>query len=112
MILRRWRGAVRPEDAAAYLAHQSGTGVREYRATPGNLGALVLRRDVGDLVEVVTLSWWESMDDVRRFAGDDPGRAVFYAGDDDLLVEKDQHVDHFEVVESDLDADAVRRLST
>ena len=101
MILRRWRGAVRPEDAAAYLAHQSGTGVREYRATPGNLGALVLRRDVGDLVEVVTLSWWESMDDVRRFAGDD-----------DLLVEKDQHVDHFEVVESDLDADAVRRLST
>ena len=103
MILRRWRGAVRAEDAEAYLAHQAGTGVRDYRATPGNLGVLVLRRPVGDLVEVVTLSLWESMDDVRRFAGDEPGVAVFYPGDDDLLVEKDAHVDHHEVVDADLD---------
>jgi hypothetical protein len=49
VILRRWRGAVRPEDAEAYLAHQGDTGVRDYRATPGNLGVLVLRRPVGDL---------------------------------------------------------------
>ena len=111
MIVRRWRGAVRSEDAEAYLAHQSDTGVREYRDTPGNLGVLVLRRPVGDLVEVVTLSLWESMDAVRRFAGDDPGTAVFYPGDDDLLVEKDLHVDHHEVTEGDLDAELVRRLS-
>ncbi|MCD4535960.1 hypothetical protein LRP67_17870 [Nocardioides sp. cx-169] len=103
MILRRWRGAVRPEDAGAYLAHQSSTGVRDYRATPGNLGVVVLRRAVGDLVEVVTLSLWESMDDVRRFAGDEPEVAVFYPGDDDLLVEKDLHVDHYDVVDTDLD---------
>ncbi|MCD4524726.1 hypothetical protein [Nocardioides sp. cx-173] len=103
MILRRWRGAVRPEDAEAYLAHQSSTGVRDYRATPGNRGVVVLRRAVGDLVEVVTLSLWESMDDVRRFAGEEPEVAVFYAGDDDLLVEKDLHVDHYDVVDTDLD---------
>ena len=109
MILRRWRGAVRPEDAEAYLAHQAGTGVRDYRATPGNLGVLVLRRPVGDLVEVVTLSLWESMADVRRFAGDDPEVAVFYPGDDDLLVEKDPHVDHHEVVDADLDAALLTR---
>ncbi|WP_146827472.1 hypothetical protein [Aeromicrobium flavum] len=101
--MRRWRGAVRAEHAERYLAHQSETGVREYRATPGNRGAVVLRRPVGDLVEVVTLSLWDSMDDVRRFAGDEPERAVFYPGDDDLLVEKDEHVDHWEVVEADLD---------
>ena len=109
MILRRWRGAVRPEDAEAYLAHQSRTGVRDYRDTPGNLGVVVLRRPVGELVEVVTLSWWESMDDVRRFAGDDPEVAVFYPGDDDLLVEKDAHVDHHEVVDTDLDPALLRR---
>ncbi|WP_122817952.1 hypothetical protein [Nocardioides pantholopis] len=103
MILRRWRGAVRAEDAEAYLAHQDETGVRAYRETPGNLGVLVLRRPVGDLVEVVTLSLWNSMDAVRRFAGDQPEVAVFYPGDDDLLVEKDLHVDHHEVVDADLD---------
>jgi heme-degrading monooxygenase HmoA len=103
MVLRSWRGAVRAEDEERYLAHQADTGVREYRETTGNLGALVLSRARGELVEVVTLSLWESMDAVRAFAGDDPERARFYPGDDELLVEKDAHADHFEVVSADLD---------
>jgi len=102
--MRTWRGAVRAADADGYLEHQARTGIDDYRSTPGNLGALVLRRDRGDLCEVVTVSFWEAMDAVRRFAGDDPDRAVFYPGDDDFLVEKDLHVDHREVVTSDLDA--------
>jgi heme-degrading monooxygenase HmoA len=102
MILRSWRGAVRAADAGRYLAHQSETGVRDYRATEGNRGVLVLSREQGELVEVITLSLWESMEAVRRFAGDDPGRARFYPGDDDLLAEKDLHADHWEVVEADL----------
>ncbi len=60
MILRTWRGAVRTNDAARYLQHQAETGVRDYRQTPGNLGALVLRRDRGELCEVTTVSFWES----------------------------------------------------
>ncbi len=103
MIMRRWRGAVRAADADAYLAHQSRTGVAEYRATPGNRGVFVLTRPFDDLVEVITLSLWDSMEDVRRFAGEHPEVAVFYPGDDDLLVEKDVHVDHYDVPESDLD---------
>jgi heme-degrading monooxygenase HmoA len=102
MILRSWRGAVRAADAERYLAHQSETGVHDYRATEGNRGVLVLSRAQGDLVEVITLSLWESMDAVRRFAGDDPGVARFYPGDDELLAEKDLHADHWEVVEADL----------
>lgn len=107
MIMRTWRGAVRPEDADRYLAHQADTGVRAYRETPGNVGALVLRRSRGELVEVTTVSWWASMDAVRAFAGDNPERAVFYPGDEELLAEKDLHVDHFEVVSADLDATAL-----
>ncbi|WP_322919694.1 hypothetical protein [Nocardioides renjunii] len=111
MILRRWRGAVRPEDAEDYLRHQDETGVREYRGTLGNLGALVLRRDRPDgLVEVVALSLWRSMEGVRRFAGDEPEVAVFYPGDDDLLAEKDAHVDHFEVTGADLDPGLLEHL--
>lgn len=112
MIIRRWRGAVKAEDAETYLAHQSGTGVRDYRATTGNLGVLVLRRPMNDLVEVVTLSLWNSMDDVRQFAGDQPEVAVFYPGDDDLLVEKDAGVDHYEVVDADLDPAVLARAKS
>ena len=45
---------------------------------------------------LVTL--WESEEAIRRFAGDTPGRAVFYPEDDRFLVDRDEHVDHFEVV--------------
>jgi hypothetical protein len=48
MILRRWRGAVRAADAEAYLRHQDQTCVRDYRATEGNLGALVLSQQRDD----------------------------------------------------------------
>lgn len=103
MIMRTWRGAVRSDDADRYLEHQGKTGVREYRATPGNLGVLVLRRPMNGLVEVTTVSFWTSMEAVRAFAGEDPGRAKFYPGDDELLAEKDLHVNHFEVITADLD---------
>jgi heme-degrading monooxygenase HmoA len=109
MIMRTWRGAVRPEDRERYLRHQDETGVGEYRETPGNLGALVLQRERDGLVEVIAVSFWESMDAVRAFAGDDPGRARFYPGDDDLLARKDAHADHCEVVSVDLDVSAMGR---
>lgn len=106
--MRMWRGAVRRQDVDRYLHHQAGTGVREYRETPGNIGALVLRRPKDELVEITTVSFWASIDAVKAFAGPDPGRAKFFPGDDDLLAEKDLHVDHYEIVSVDLDHAALR----
>ena len=104
MIMRTWRGAARPEDAERYLEHQAATGIAEYRSAPGNRGALVLSRRVGGLCEVTTVSFWDSIDAVRGFAGDDPEVAKFYPGDDDLLVEKDARAWHHDVVSADIEA--------
>lgn len=43
------------------------------------------------------LSFWENTDAVRRFAGPEPARAVFYPEDDRFLVERDLEVKHYEV---------------
>lgn len=102
MIMRWWRGAVRHEDAQAYLEHQAGTGITDYRAAAGNQGAVVLTRDLGPLLEVVTLSFWDDLDAVRGFAGDPVDQARFYPGDDDLLAEKDLQAHHWTVASSDL----------
>ena len=101
MIARTWRGWTRREDADAYLAYLLQTGIPAYRATPGNAGAYVLRRPDGDLVEFVTLSFWESLDAVERFAGREVTRAVFYPEDDRFLVRREEHVTHFEVTAAD-----------
>lgn len=98
MIARSWRGATRVEDGDAYLEYLHRTGFAEYRKTPGNRGVLGLRRVVGDRAEFLLLSLWESEEAIRRFAGEEVERAVFYPEDERFLVERDEHVSHYEVV--------------
>jgi heme-degrading monooxygenase HmoA len=97
VIARIWRGAVRIEDAAEYIEYVRITGIAQYRATPGNLGAWILHRPIGDREEIITFSLWESMDAVRSFAGEDPSQAVYYPEDDRFLIERGPTVEHYEV---------------
>jgi heme-degrading monooxygenase HmoA len=100
MIARIWRGAVRREDGDAYAAYIGDTGLAEYAATPGNRGAWTLRRDDGDRTEFVTFTFWDSLDSIRAFAGEDVEKAVFYPEDDRYLIEREQTVKHYEVADS------------
>ncbi|MEZ0234606.1 MAG: antibiotic biosynthesis monooxygenase [Actinomycetota bacterium] len=99
VIARTWRGWTRADDADAYVEYLQRTGIPEYRATEGNRAAYILRRNVGERTEFVTLTLWESLDAVRGFAGDDVERAVFYPEDGRFLVERETTVAHFEVIE-------------
>ena len=93
-----WRGWVDTDRASEYVDYIARTGLAGYRQTPGNLGAEMWTRDLGDgRTEVTTLSWWESMDVIRGFAGDDISRAVFYPEDDEYLIDRETTVTHHEV---------------
>jgi heme-degrading monooxygenase HmoA len=98
VIARTWRGAVRAEDADAYLDYLEATGLKEYRETPGNQGVFTLRRIEGDRCEFLLLTLWDSLDAVRSFAGADIERAVFYPEDDRFLIDRDLTSTHYEVV--------------
>jgi heme-degrading monooxygenase HmoA len=98
MIARTWRGATRAEDAEAYLDYLHQTGLAEYRKIEGNRGVLALRRIRDRQAEFLLVSLWESEQAIRQFAGNDIGRAVFYPEDERFLVERDNHVNHYEVV--------------
>ncbi len=98
MILRRWRGCTRAEDAERYWEYLQETGVKEYQATPGNRGVFALRRILGESAEFVLLTLWDDMAAVRRFAGPESERAVFYREDEAFLTEFDRDVGHYEVL--------------
>jgi len=100
VIARTWRGWTSAADADAYVEYLRRTGLEEYRATPGNLAAYILRRNEGARTEFVTLTFWDSMEAVARFAGDDVERAVFYPEDDRFLVERETTTTHYEVVDA------------
>jgi heme-degrading monooxygenase HmoA len=98
MIARSWTGVTRAEDADAYLDYLHATGLAEYRATPGNRGVLALRRVADGRAEFLLVTLWDSEEAIRRFAGDDVDRAVFYPEDERYLIERGERVEHYEVV--------------
>jgi heme-degrading monooxygenase HmoA len=100
MIARTWRGWTRGEDADAYVDYLLETGMREYRATEGNRAAYILRRSEGGRTEFITLTFWDSMEAVKSFAGEDVEQAVFYPEDDRFLVDRETVARHYEVTEA------------
>jgi hypothetical protein len=68
----------------------------------------MVTRDLGDgTIEVSTMSWWDSLDSIRAFAGDDPTRARYYPEDDAFLVERPEHVEHSTVEAAEIEVTVV-----
>jgi len=97
MIARIWRGITPAEKAEQYLEYLLETGLKDYRAVPGNQGVQVLRRTSEDKTEFLLLSLWESYEAIRAFAGNDLERAVYYPKDHEFLLELEPTVTHYEV---------------
>lgn len=98
MIARIWHGVTEAEKSKEYLDYLNETGVPDYRATEGNLGVYVLRRIEGERAHFLTLSFWESMEVVKGFAGPDPEKARYYPEDEDFLLDFEPTVEHYEVL--------------
>lgn len=96
-ILREWRAEIRRAKRTAYVEYVRSTGIAGYRGTPGNLGATVAVRDLdAERSEIVTLSWWASLDAIRAFAGDPVDQARYYPGDDEYLLTRPATVLHYD----------------
>ncbi|HEX7196040.1 MAG TPA: antibiotic biosynthesis monooxygenase [Candidatus Limnocylindria bacterium] len=100
-IARLWHGRVPADKADPYFALMERVAIPDYRATAGNLGAYALRRDEGEITHVVMLTFWESLDAIRAFAGDEVETAKYYDFDVDYLLELEPTVTHYSVPAAD-----------
>ena len=98
MIARIWRGITPASKADRYLDYMLATGVKDLRATEGNQGVYVLRRIDRDQAEFTFISLWGSFDAIKRFAGEQIDRAVYYPEDKDYLLALEPKVLHYEVL--------------
>ena len=103
MIARIWRGTTRANRAQAYLEYLRATGLADYSATPGNHGVQVLMRTQGERTDFTLITFWDSLDAVKRFAGDEPEVARFYPEDDAFQIDRELTVEHHDVVPIDSD---------
>jgi antibiotic biosynthesis monooxygenase (ABM) superfamily enzyme len=101
MIGRVWHGWTTPGNADAYerlLKEEIFPGIAA-KNVDGYRGIQLLRRDVGPEVEFKTLMWFDSLDAVRRFAGDDYERAYVPPEARAVLSRFDDRSRHYEIRE-------------
>ena len=98
MIARIWHGTTPAAQSDEYLDYLNQTGVPDYRATEGNLGVYVLRRVEGETAHFLTVSFWESIEAIKGFAGPEPERARYYPEDEEFLLSFEPTVEHYEVL--------------
>jgi heme-degrading monooxygenase HmoA len=98
MIARIWRGITPQNKSDRYFEYLMKTGVPDYRGTEGNLGVYVLRRTSDNQAEFLLISLWQSFEAIRRFAGEDIEKAVYYPQDSEFLVELEPKVTHYEIL--------------
>ena len=61
----------------------------------------MFQRPIGEQVEFLIVSFWDSADSIRAFAGEDMEQARYYSEDDAYLLDKPAHVTHYEVAHSE-----------
>jgi heme-degrading monooxygenase HmoA len=98
MIARIWRCMASAENTPHYVEHFQGSVFPELDQLNGFVQAYVLRRDLEDGVELTVITVWESMDTIRRFAGDDVERAVVAPAAQAVLRSFDTTVTHHEIL--------------
>ncbi len=98
MITRSWHGRVPAAKAEAYRNFLNERAIPDYQSVAGNLGVYILERADGDITHFITLTFWDSLDSIRGFAGDEVTVAKYYDEDKDFLLEFEPHVVHYEVV--------------
>ncbi len=101
MISRIWHGYTTLQNANTYealLKEEIFTGIKG-RNIQGFREIQLFRRDFGDEVEFITVMWFDSLDAVRIFAGEDYEAAVVPPKARAVLKRFDARSQHYEVQE-------------
>ncbi len=98
MIARMWHGRVSTSKAKAYREFLNACAVPDYQSVSGNLSVHILERAEGEVTHFITLTFWENLEVIKTFAGEDIEVAKYYPEDKDFLLEFEPIVFHYEVV--------------
>jgi heme-degrading monooxygenase HmoA len=83
-IARVWRGRTRRDRADEYEAYNYEAGIKPLIEKA--MGVQTFREDRDGETEFMTISYWESMDAMKAFAGDDPTRIHHLDRDEEFLI--------------------------
>jgi heme-degrading monooxygenase HmoA len=101
MVGRIWHGYTTPENADAYfsvLKSEVLPGIAAMKI-PGYKSIQVLRRKLEDEVEFITIMWFESLENVKSFTGEDYEVAHVPTNARNVLKRFDARSQHYDLIE-------------
>ena len=101
MIARFWTAKIAKAHAPVYADHLKSQVLTTLRKVDGYVGARLLEREKSDSVEIVVITFWRSLDSIRKFAGPDLEKAVVSDDVVSLFLQYDKRVRHYKVVLTD-----------
>jgi heme-degrading monooxygenase HmoA len=100
MIARIWRGQAERSKAEAYYRHFTANVAPHLKEIPGHRGAYLLLREAKGEVVFLAVTFWDSLDAVKGFAGPNPDVAVVEPEARAVLSAFDDFVHYYEVAYS------------
>ena len=97
MIARIWHGKTRIEHYEAYTEFTKKTAIPDYSKTPGFIKLSFLRNIKNNEAHYTLITYWENLEVIKNFAGEDFEKAKYYPEDKNFLLEFEEKVEHFEV---------------
>ena len=97
MIARIWHGRTKIEDYEAYTEFLKRVAIPDYQKTKGFIKLTFLRNQKDNIGHFTLITFWESLDIIKNFAGEDFEKAKYYPEDKEYLLEFEEKVIHYEV---------------
>lgn len=97
MIARIWKGLTKQEHFEEYTQFMIDRAIPDYKSTDGFVKLTFLRRRDEDFAYFELITFWQNMEVIKNFAGEDHQRAKYYPEDKKYLIDFPEEVRHFEI---------------
>jgi len=96
-LMRLWHGKVAIEKADEYEKFMIEKAAPDYSSVEGLLKLYFQRNNESEIAHFLLVTIWDSLESVKKFAGDNPDIAKYYPEDDYFLLEKEELVSMYQV---------------
>lgn len=100
MIAREWKTICPKETKESFLIYLYDTGIKDAISISGYIGYKVFVRKIENNYEIKLITFWDSLDSIVKYAGDNITTARLYENDYKYKIIPDDFVTHYEVIEN------------
>ncbi len=97
MIARIWHGRTLLEKYEEYTKFLKEVAIPDYQNTSGFIELTFLRNVQNNEGHFTLITYWDNLEVIKNFAGNDFEKAKYYPEDADYLLEYEVKVLHYEV---------------